>query len=139
MRVEGWERRLAAIIKSGERIPFQWGLRDCALFAADCVTVVTGKDPAAAWRGKYADEASARRLIAEAGGLAAMVEAGMRAAGIAFERVAPAFGQRGDPCLYIGQLGETLAVVEGRMLVGQAEHGLDRAPFDTATLTWALR
>lgn len=139
MRPEGWERRLAAIIKSGERVPFQWGLRDCALFAADCVCVVTGKDPAAAWRGQYADEAGARQLIESAGGLAALVEIGMRAADIAFERVAPAFGQRGDPCIVIGEKGETLAIVEGGTLVGQAEHGLVRLPFDSASATWAIR
>lgn len=139
MRFEHWERRLAAIIDSGKRVKFQWGVRDCAMFAADCVWCSTQKDAAAQWRGRYSDEAGALRFIAAAGGLAALAETGMNGAGIAFERIAPAFGQRGDLCLFAGARGETLGIIEGSNLVAQAPQGLHRQPFNTAQIVWAIR
>ena len=139
MRVPQWEKRLAAIIDSGKRVPFRWGLRDCALFAADCVLTITRKDPAAQWRGKYSDEAGALRFIAAAGGLEQLAEQGMIAAGIQFERIAPAFGQRGDVGLMIGQRGESLCIIEGETLVAQGPAGLVRQPFTTARIVWSIR
>lgn len=140
MRFPQWEKRLAAIIDSGRRVPFRWGIRDCAIFAADCVWCLTQKDAAAQWRGKYHDEAGALRFIAAAGGLEQLAEQGMGAAGIAFERLGnPLFGQRGDPCLFDGGNGPTLGIVEGETLVAQAPHGLHRQPFNTARVVWAIR
>lgn len=139
MRFEHWEKRLAAMIKAAARQPFEWGSRDCAMFAALGVWCLTQKDAAATWRGKYSDEAGALRFIAAAGGLAALAEQGMNAASIAFERVDPRFGQRGDPCLFTGTAGDTLGIVEGETLVALAPVGLHRQPFDTAKIVWAIR
>lgn len=139
MRFEHWERRLSALIESGARIPFQWGVRDCTLFAADCVWALTQRDPAAQWRGACSDELGARKIIAKAGGLERLVETGLRSIGVPIVRVAPAFGQRGDPCLFDGPLGDTLGIIEGAMLVAQAPEGLHRQPFNTARIVWAIR
>lgn len=138
-RFEHWEKRLAALIEGYGRVQFDWGTNDCAMFCAAGVWALTQKDAAAVWRKKYSDEAGALRFIAAAGGLAALAEQGMSDAGIKFERIEPRFGQRGDPCLFVGPQGETLGIIEGRTLVAQAPTGLLRQPFDTAKIVWAIR
>ncbi len=62
--------------------PFGPGRCDCVLFACDWVAAATGVDPAAPWRGRYATARGAARIIARAGGLAALVAGGMARAGI---------------------------------------------------------
>lgn len=42
---------------------FVWGSRDCMLFVADCLKVVTGVDFASMFRGRYCNEQQALRLI----------------------------------------------------------------------------
>lgn len=66
-----WPERFAAFIESRRFQPFQWGVNDCALFAADWVLLLTGVDHAEGLRGQYHDEAGAQRLIARAGGMQA--------------------------------------------------------------------
>lgn len=139
MRFEHWERRLASVIEGAARFPFAWGVRDCTLFAADCVWALTQRDPAAQWRGQYRDEAGAVRLIAAAGGLDRLTEEGLRSIGVEPSRIAPAFGQRGDPCLFDSPLGPALAIVEGVKLVAQAPDGLIRVPVSSARICWAIR
>lgn len=54
--------------------PFRWGRCDCATAAAAHVLAVSGVDVSARFAGLYGDALSARRLIAEAGGFAALVD-----------------------------------------------------------------
>lgn len=42
---------------------------DCSLFPAAWIAHVTGRDPAAEWRGRYHDEAGAFAFIKRAGGM----------------------------------------------------------------------
>ena len=56
-------RELHDFLESGATKPFQWGVHDCCLFAADAILAMTGADIADAFRGKYDDEASAFSLI----------------------------------------------------------------------------
>mgnify|MGYP000927317090 CR=1 FL=1 len=60
---------------------FAWGTHDCMLFAADWARARTGSDPAAAWRGTYQTEAEAMQLVAQAGGLAALMGRALEACG----------------------------------------------------------
>jgi hypothetical protein len=62
--------------------PFDWGEEDCFLFPANWVRARTGRDGAARWRGSYADERGARRLLARSGGPAPLFAAGCAAAGL---------------------------------------------------------
>ena len=53
------------------RSPFLWGQTDCLMAVANHVRDVTGRDPAAPWRGRYSDRAGAETLMtAHGGGLA---------------------------------------------------------------------
>jgi hypothetical protein len=63
--------------------PFVWGRRDCILFAAGWVQARTGRDPAAAWRGRYDTGFRAHHLLAQAGGITAAISREMAALGFA--------------------------------------------------------
>lgn len=51
MRVPDWERCLINLPKNAP--PFEWGVSDCALWAANWVRDITGRDIAEAFRGRY--------------------------------------------------------------------------------------
>lgn len=76
---------MAPILKSylasvaGE--PFAWGRADCMTFAGDWVMAMAGIDPVAHWRRTYESEAEALKIISDAGGLAVLMESGLRSAG----------------------------------------------------------
>lgn len=67
MRLPDWRLRLDALIAQRRDLPFQWGLRDCCLWAADVVVSVTGRDPMADYRGRYETEREALRLLRSVG------------------------------------------------------------------------
>lgn len=90
VRLEGWEDRLDAAIEEARRRPFEWGVHDCALFAAGIVEALTGFDCCAEWRGGYAGEAEAAQVVRASGGLSAMVTA------VLGQPILIAFAQRGD-------------------------------------------
>ncbi len=69
-RLRDWPERLAALFAAREAQPFEWGVHDCCLFAADAVLAVTGHDPAADLRGMYSTETGAARVLRRYGGVA---------------------------------------------------------------------
>lgn len=73
-RLPDWPERLAAYIDARRRQPFAWGQQDCALFAADAVLAITGRDLARPWRGRYRSAAGAARILREQGGLHGMAD-----------------------------------------------------------------
>lgn len=139
MRFEKWERRLNAAIDKYSRLTHEWGTRDCALFAAECVHALTQKDPALRWRRTYSDEAGALRIIAEHGGMAGLVEAGLADAGLVLDRIEKNFAQRGDLCLMEGGGNPALGVCIGAEVVGMSPTGLARRPLAEAAIVWAIR
>lgn len=60
---------------------FAWGAHDCMLFAADWARARTGSDPAACWRGRYRSETEALQIVAEAGGMSALMGRALEALG----------------------------------------------------------
>jgi len=74
VRFHDYPERLAEFIESRRSMPFEWGVTDCCLFAADGVLAQTGIDLAANWRG-YSTAREAAGLIQRVGGLAAFAEA----------------------------------------------------------------
>lgn len=50
--------------------PMQWGVNDCALWAASAWEHMTGFDPAASLRGTYATSFACRRVVINRGGMA---------------------------------------------------------------------
>jgi hypothetical protein len=71
VRIEGWETALYDAVEEARVRPFEWGVHDCALFAASVVERLTGCDIAKPYRG-YKTERGALARIVKAGGMEAM-------------------------------------------------------------------
>lgn len=120
MRNRDWTTQLAELIKAASERPFSWGEFDCCLFAADSAMAVCGVDPAAQYRGRYRTETGAKRLLKKIhGSLDAAWDA-------CFERVNPAFIQRGDVAMYDGANGRGVAVFWAGEFWSVAEDGVGR-------------
>lgn len=63
---------VAAFIARTAGDPWQWGVNDCALWAASCWAGMTGNDPAADLRDTYSTAFECRQVIMQAGGLLAL-------------------------------------------------------------------
>lgn len=128
-RLEGWEKALFETTTLAMRRGHEWGVHDCATFAADCVEAMTGIDPIADLRGHWQGPLSARRLITEEGADSLGDLAAQR-----LPEIAPSMAQRGDVVLCKGDPDEFLGVCQGHTAVGPAAHGLIHVP-----MTQALR
>lgn len=119
-RRAGWPEHLHACIAARLGQPFAWGRHDCCLFAADCVAAITGADPAADLRGRYATASSAQRLLVAFGGLAALARRRLGAE-ISVQAVWP-----GDVGISLAGLLQTplLAVWSGTNWLAPAATGL---------------
>ncbi len=106
-RLTDWQTRLHECITAAQALPFEWGVHDCCLFAADCVHVITGVDHAASFRGKYSTALGAQRVITERGGLVAFLTEQLG------EPVHPALAQTGDVGLFKEGEQDALAVFAG--------------------------
>jgi len=133
MRRPDWESRLAAYLAGEHGQPFAWGSRDCVLFAAGAIEALTGEDPAAEVRGRYATRIGAlRRMKAEgAKEVGDLLDARL-------PRVAVGHARRGD--LVLAENAGTLAlgVVIGRDAVFVGESGLVRLPIGSWQAAWAV-
>lgn len=95
MRINGWQRALNVYILDAQerykREGFKHGAFDCVHFAADWVARVTGEDPLAAYRGRYATQEQGEALLLELDGT--LVDALTKRFG---QPIHPAHAQRGD-------------------------------------------
>lgn len=68
---------LLAYVEWAGKQPWEWGKRDCTLFAADWASLIDGykHDPAEGLRGTYDDAESAAAVIAAHGGIIELVGA----------------------------------------------------------------
>ncbi|MFC7333096.1 DUF6950 family protein [Rhodocista pekingensis] len=136
-RLRDWPERLDRLVEDARHNTFTWGLFDCCLFAADAVSAVTGIDPAASWRGAYADARTATRLLARRGGLEAMAADIARRHG--WPGVPPAFLGRGDVALVrLEEDRHALAVCLGAALVLPAQRGLAARDRTHALSGWRI-
>jgi hypothetical protein len=110
-RYPNWPDLLAGFIEARRSRPFEWGVNDCCLFAADWVALATGKDPAAELRGTYSTALEAHRHITAAGGLAALAEDALTRNG--FSRVDASLVGRGDLIIRDGGDGDCVGVIIG--------------------------
>lgn len=131
MRLHDWQLRLQACITASWSRPFQWGVHDCVLFAADCVLAVSGVDPAEPFRGKYDDAAGAARVLHDHGGVEAMAAAALG------EEIPPLFGQVGDVGLFHEDGRPGLAVCGGGHWL--APGALELGPIATDSIVRAWR
>lgn len=128
---EPWRERLEALIAERMARPFEWGVHDCCLWAADCVLAQTEHDPAQTFRGTYHSASEAARLVEQLGGMESIGAMG------------------GTPCLplaaSVGDIGlvtyggrESLAVCIGEGWLAPAAEGLAVLPFDAARSAWRV-
>ena len=104
------------------KMPFEWGVNDCALCAADWVKICTGIDYAAAFRG-YTGAREALSLISTHGGLQAIATAALG------EPVASGFETVGDVVLIDFDGNEVLGICNGATTLGPGPNGLVAVTF----------
>lgn len=132
-RKTDWQEALSDLVLARLSLPFAWGTNDCAIFAADAVLAMRGDDPLADLRGQWNDTASAARVIAAQGGLAAAMDAR------GFVGVGAMFAQRGDIVLHKTQDGHHgLGVCVGDCIMAPAELGLVRKPVSEGIEAWRV-
>lgn len=132
-RVQGWEKALFNLTVERHARAHEWGVHDCALFAADCVRVMTGADPMADIRGTYTTRIGAARAIKKLG-----VDTLAEAVTLQLPSIVPSMAQRGDVVLCNGSDGEFLAIVQGITAVGPSRRGLIHVPVSQALAAWRV-
>jgi hypothetical protein len=95
-RLPDWPALLARHILEATDRAFEWGRHDCSVFAADGILAITGRDPIARARGRYACEKRAAVILREIGGLGVPEAAETLMIEFGAPPVHPAFAQRGD-------------------------------------------
>jgi len=127
---------LNAFIESRRHLPFQWGVNDCCLFAADWALLFTGQDPAADMRGTYGSALSAKRLLDAAGGVVSLADKRLLALG--WGVTPPPKAQRGSIAALGPQDSVALGVVIHPGVVAPGPNGLTFLPRSVITHTWSL-
>lgn len=105
MKKLNWHQDLLKLVEDRKNTPFNWGVQDCVLFAADAVVAMGNSDPASASRGKYKTKQGAKKhLVSKYGDL-------YKAWDGKLERLENInFVQNGDIVLYDSELGLTSGV-----------------------------
>ena len=134
MRRQDWPLRLNAWLDSVRERTFAWGEFDCALGAADAVFAMTGVDYAVEFREAYFSKRNAAKLLAQRGGLEALVT---HALGAPLD--SPKLAQRGDVVLVdSGGEGPALAVVMGADAVAPGPHAAVWVPMARWQKAWRV-
>lgn len=109
--------------------PFRPGSADCALFAAGWIERMTGRDVAAAWRGRYRSLGRGRALLAEAG----YPDLASLASSVAHELAHPSMVLPGDVAIVIEEGVEAFGIAGSPFIHVLAPHGgLDVVPLSRA-------
>lgn len=135
MRAPDWQPRLDAVLRAAETRPFAWGRHDCALFVCDCLAAMTGEDPAARFRGRYATARGARGAIRRQGRARDLAGLATKVLGAP---IAPAFARRGDVAEVETDDGFALGIVLGVVVALVAPEGLVRVATGRARNAWRV-
>ncbi len=127
MRLPDWKPRLIAWLSDVATIPFQPGRHDCALFAAGAVLVMTGRDPAAPFRGRYRTLRGGQRILRKAGFADHIALTAQLLAEVHTSRAAP-----GDLAVVPTQDGDALGLVQGEAVYVLSARGLGFVPMTSA-------
>ena len=131
-RLEDWPTRLSEFIEARRERAFSWGYSDCCLFVCDGIEAMTGTNPGARWRGLYASEKGARRVLRDNGGVAGIATLVLGAA------VPPALAGRGDVVLIDTPHGEALALCLGVLIAAQGQTGIEFMEQKRAKAAWKV-
>ncbi|EKE79729.1 DUF6950 family protein [Idiomarina xiamenensis] len=63
MRLKNWPTNLIKLLQQRRDQPFEWGVNDCCLFAADAYQAIHGIDLADEFRGHYSTKIGAYRAL----------------------------------------------------------------------------
>ncbi len=142
-RKDHWaERHYNDFLLAHAKAPFQWGVMDCALFAADGILAFTGIDIAGDFRGKYTTDLGAMRAIRTVTGGSTTADAltyCSKKYGLE-EYTHPLMAKRGDLVLLEdqGRLIAGLVHLSGRHVISVGEDGLLRKPLTTIKRAWRV-
>lgn len=132
-RLQGWELRLADAIDAARGMEFQWGVHDCAVWAFDVRRALTGKDDAAAWRGRYSTATGAQRVLRHLGwGSLADGATALLGAPLA----TPLMAQRGD--IVLGGDAPAFGVCVGVEAAFLLPTGLTGLPMREVAMAWRV-
>ena len=137
LRKPEWATQLRLVVEEYEEVPFEWGLHDCCLFAADCVYAMSGIDFAAPFRGEYNSRSSALAAISQIGG--GSLEMYLDDSIGAENRIDPMFAFRGDVILTHFDGMEMLGVSEGRNALFKGIKGVVAIPLGQCKTAWRIR
>ena len=112
--------------------PFRYGQCDCTLWVADWVLLITGRDPAGPWRGRYASRLGWLRLARREGGLVAGAERALWSLG--WHRIDPAAARLGDVGIVPLRGAEGMAIRGATGWLVKSGDGLYRTP--SALVAW---
>ncbi len=132
MRLPDWPMRLSNYLTERRNMPFAWGSNDCVMFAAHAVEALTGINHYAEYEG-YTTEAEALEIIAENGGMSALIDKHLS---ISHNNILKA--KRGD--LVLAKMpSHTMGVVDdsGQFVVFVTPEGLIRKHIKCAWRIWS--
>lgn len=133
-RLPDWQARLNAVLADWRARPFAWGEADCVAFAGAVCVAVRGDNPLDRAGAVYADDEGAQACL-DAAGHASLLAALRARLG---KPVRPALAQPGDLVFFATGDGGGLGVVNGAMIWGIGDAGLERLDPAAASLAWRL-
>jgi hypothetical protein len=130
MRIENWESALYEFVESRRNMPFEWGKNDCALFAADAVLAMSGRDFATEYRGKYDTETKAKKILVKEG-LENLVDKNL----LRYDNIK--MTSRGSVILYEHEV-RGLGICIGSEFVAPGQDGILFFPMDLCLISWRV-
>lgn len=134
-RFEDWPARLENALADMRARPFQWGVTDCCLFAADCVMAITGRDLAEPYRGRYKTKRGAFSALKRVSGGGVQAAATL-ALGEPLKTALLA--QRGDVVLVESGEGPALGICVGVKCAYLGRAGLGFIPLSAVQMAWRV-
>ncbi len=131
-----WDRRMAAEIERQHSLPFEFGLHDCCMFAADVVQAMTGYDPADGIRATYTSATEAARILRRAGGMKELVSNMLDC-----NPSPPGAARRGDVCMMgkaEGFINNQLGICIGDSVLVAADACLFQRELSSAICCWRI-
>jgi hypothetical protein len=142
-RLENWDIiHFHPFLSERADAPFEWGVNDCALFAADGIRAFTGVDIAEDFRGTYSSEAEALAVVKRVcnGDNVADAAAYCAAKHELRELDNPLMAQRGDLVIANAPSCQQIAGLVGLSghVVSVYESGLYRLPITSVVRAWRI-
>lgn len=128
-RIQNWPHALAEYLRARQTMPFEWGVHDCAHFAAGAVQAITGEIPAFP---RYKTQRAALKLIAQK-------PLRDRAGELLGPEIPVLMAQRGDIVMVIDPVnGPSLGVCFGENSVFTSREWLIQVPTAECWCAWSV-